>query len=320
MTDVINNVKNFIKKHWIIIWLVVIAALLAGSFSYAAYTNLGSVKRVVSTKGGAGTLFSSNNLKLVESNETNYSSKRIAISANGETSNFEIDICNYAQNDPTRYNDKDITYNLTLTLLNSDNSINVGTGYTINVLANNENKGQFTNGVCKIDDMTLTGGEKSIDKYKITVPNSFITDNVRIKAEAVPVEESLGATGNYKLAGILYFAENTATVSGWNGEFLEKDTKDYDGFNYIMKGQGKGRITLEWDSSKLEISKVFLEKNNLTRQESTTNNMSKITITVDSETKNRYDIQFYKTSAEGYDNIDILNDYVNFSYVETETT
>ena len=320
MTEIVTNVKNFIKKHWIAIWLVVVILLLVFSVSYGAYTNLGSVKRVVSTKGGAGVLFSSNNLKLVANNTNDYSSKRIAISSSSETPTFEIDICNYAQNDPTRFNDSNITYTLTLTLIDSSgNDITNNIYQNLKVMKDSES-GSFTNASCSMTG-TLTGGKKSTDKYTITVPKEFITDNVRIKAGAVPDNSSLSATGNNKLARIFNFTENVATDSGWTGAFLETDTTGYDGFNYIIKGQGNGTITLEWDSSKLEISKVFLEENSL---DVTTgeNNKSTITMTVNSETKSRYDIQFYKTSdsADDYNDISTLNGYVKFNYDETTTT
>ena len=60
-----------------VIPIIVAMALISGVAVFAAYTNLGSVKRVVSTQGIKGTPFSSNYLNLTPEGESTYSTKSI---------------------------------------------------------------------------------------------------------------------------------------------------------------------------------------------------------------------------------------------------
>ena len=306
--------RNYIPKKLITGWIVVMAALLVGFVSYAAYTNLNSVKRVVSTQGGRGTEFSSNYLNLTAANATVYALKNIAFSEIGETTTFEINICNYVHNDPSKVNENDITYALTLKLLNSDGSDN-GMSYDgLSAVGADGTGYAFSGGVCSVGYRTLTGGTKSVDTFRVTVPRSFI-DTVKIQAVAEPNSASYIYTDNSKLARIFTFSDRELTAMTWTGGFTETTTDGYDAFNYVIKGQGKGTVTLSWDASLLEISQIFLENNGLSATE--TGGRKTVTINVDSDVASRYDIQFYKVRGGVYTDMEALNAGVVFGFAGT---
>ena len=135
----------------------------------------------------------------------------------------------------------------------------------------------------------------------------------------MPDDASKSYTNNENLARIFTFSEYNPNAITWTGEFAETETEGYDGFNYIVKGQGKGKVTIEWNSAQLEISQIFLENNNITAETDTESGWKKITFDVDSDTQNRYDIQFYKTSGGIYTDINTLNGYVTLTFKESTT-
>lgn len=311
-----ENRKNFIKKYWLIMLTAVLSVTLVCFVSFAAYTNLNSVKRVVSTRGGKELAFSSNYLKAVNSTD-NYSTKNLAIPEQSTTYDFDITVCNYPQDNPFDVNENDITYTLTLTLVDADGQkIETGSYDDISVSYGTVTGKKFLSGVCTIGSQTLNGKTKSTNTYKVTVPKTIVESGINIKAAAVPDYASKSYTNNENLARIFTFSEYNPNAITWTGEFAETGTDGYDGFNYIVKGQGKGKVTIEWNSAQLEISQIFLENNNITAETDTESGWKKITFDVDSDTQNRYDIQFYKTSGGIYTDINTLNGYVTLTFKE----
>ena len=312
-----KKLYNFITKHLLTFVFAVTAAMLAGVVCYAAYTNLSSVKRVVSTHGGKGTAFSSNYLILVTGETENYELKNISFSENAENASFEINVCNYVLNNPSEVNDLNIGYNLTLNLVNTDGSANTGSYAGLTVQDKNGSY-SFTNGVCTISGKTLIGKTKSVDTYRITVPKEFI-NKINIRAVAEPADEaSSSAVNGYKLAREFTFSQYNASATTWTGGFAETTAEGYDGFNYVVKGLGKGTVTLCWDSAVLEISNVFIELNGLQGSLTKDNETGKYTLTfdVDSDVRKRHDIQFYKTSEPDYEQLP----QVEFSFTADNQT
>lgn len=296
----IGNKKRI--NLWAVFLIIALSALLLGFASYAAYTNLNSVKRVVSTQGFNGTPFSSNYLNLTPRDESSYSVKNIVFPESGETTTFNIDVCNYVHNNPSKFNDNNINYTLSLKLVGADGVNTAGLSVSFGGTAYS-----FTEGVCTIADRRLKGGTKSVDRYEITVPKSFV-DKVKIEAVAAPDDGSYKNTGYFKLGRLLAFTTKSESAAIWTGSFSESTTDNYDGFNYILSGQGKGRITLTWESDKLEINRIFLETNGISESGGS------FTMDVDSDTKNRYDIQFYKTGNGDYSSMETVKSYVTITF------
>lgn len=296
----IGNKKRI--NLWAVFLIIALSALLLGFASYAAYTNLNSVKRVVSTQGLKGTPFSSNYLNLTPRDESSYSVKNIIFPESEETTSFNIDVCNYIHNNPSKFNDNDINYTLSLKLVGAEGVSTEGLSVSFGGTAYS-----FTDGVFSIPNQTLKGSTKSVNRYEITVPKSF-RDKVKIEAVAVPEDGSYRYTGYFKLGRLLAFTSKSETAAIWTGSFSESTADNYDGFNYILSGQGAGTITLEWNAEMLEISRIFLENNGIAESGGS------FTMTVDSEVKNRYDIQFYKTGNGDYSSMETVGSYVSISF------
>lgn len=308
-----NGIKNRIAKRWIVCWITVVSLALAGLAAYAAYTNLNSVKRVVSTQGGNGIAFSSNYLNLTSAQTQKYNLKSIYFAENSETTVFEINVCNYVHNDPSKVNENDITYSLTLTLVKPDGTA-VTDSFPLLAVTYGDTSMAFTNGVCTAPARTMAGGVKCVDTYRITVPKEFM-NTVNISAVAAPDSVSYQYTDNKKLGREFTFSVRNASVTTWTGGFIETTADGYDGFNYVIKGQGKGTVTLVWDNENLEISKVFLENNGLSAVEM--GKKTVLTIEVDSNVNNRYEIQFYKRETGIYTDMETVNGYVDFGFMES---
>ena len=290
--------------------------IIGGFVAYTAYINLNTVKRVVSTNGSGGTPFSSNYLILVPKDTTVYTVKNIYCPEEAEYADFSINVCNYAQNDPSMVNGHDISYVFTLTQQNSNGTVNTDVLSGLKVTDKDGNVYGFTDGVCRIPDRLLTGGTKSVDTYSIVIPKQMV-NSIDLRAEVEPSNSaSYSSVNDNKLARVFTFSEHLTISTSWTGSFSETSTDGYDAFNYIIKGQGKGTVTLTWDNSQLEINKLFIENNGLSV--TTVDSTSKLTIDVDSTLgQNRYDIQFYKTSSGIYTDINTVNGYVIVNFAES---
>ena len=94
-----KKILKFIKKNWISVWLVTVIAISAGiAITYAAYTEVSVVKRVVSTKESEGELFSSNCMR------QDLSSRMLS------TSQYTVTVCNYDQDKLLTFSPAQITY------------------------------------------------------------------------------------------------------------------------------------------------------------------------------------------------------------------
>ena len=110
-----------LKRSWLALWIAFAAAALSTIGVLAAYTSVSSVKRVVSAQKGAGMLFSSNYLTTDE----NDLPRTITFSSMENTPCVTVNVCNYPQT-LIKHNDKDITYTLTVELMDSNGNAVTG--------------------------------------------------------------------------------------------------------------------------------------------------------------------------------------------------
>lgn len=272
--------KTFLKKYKIFLLVAVFAVFSLTLGISAAYTNVNKVKRVISTQGGVQTAFSSNYLTLVDKEFTAYDMKRIIFANTAESRDIEITVSNFPRDNQNIVNQNDIAYSFNVTLIDANGQ------------AVSEYKGFSFSGP---EDKTLHAGRAETHTYILTVPPSFVEENIKIMIEAVPAQTS--HTDEKKLAKILTFTENSERTSAWIGAFQENTAEGYDGFNYEITGQGAGTLSLTWDPAKLEINKVFLNTYNLTPAE--TGGKSTVSWEVGSE-NGRYVVQFYKKEGVSY--------------------
>ena len=316
-----NKLWKSIKKNWIRVWLIIVIAILSTTVTFAAYTEVSSVKRVVSTTASPGEPFSSNCMM------TNISSRRLT------SSEFPVSVCNFDQNFPKDYSTTTITYQVTAELKIKINN----EYYGISDLENLKTNGTITEAeydqymakvpeysVCKLED-DKSGTVNPVEwktftaenKYKVIFDNDELkanrssTDIYSVKIDPTDLESEEALFYVYvtakpisgtlsELSARLYgTADKTDKGVLWSGSILEQncDTVDYDFYNYIITGSGKGTIEVSWDPEHLKANTFFLEENNL-KEENGENGWKKITISVDSTVKSRYEIQFYKTKED----------------------
>ncbi len=106
------------KVSWITIWLIAAVVAFSGIVAYAAYTRVTAVKRVVSTRAGAGVLFSSNYMSngMKPQVSLEYGDYEEFLD-DGTNPTYNMTVCNYSQGDKaTWYVANDIHYQITATL------------------------------------------------------------------------------------------------------------------------------------------------------------------------------------------------------------
>lgn len=242
-------------KYMILLCLLVFVGILCTSWTYAAYTNFSSARRVVSVRAGERVLFSSNLLS-VENSVTDpmlYQSKRIVLTTaeNGETY-FVVEIYNYDPGDVTVFNENDITYTLRVTV---DSETYEDYDINNNNVTFHEQNGEY---IGEISGQKLKGGELSKHSFTIRVAEAD-KDRLSVRVEAIPDTESYKVTSQKKLAAIITAGE-LEVRKDWKGKFLDDQTREpnaYDGFNYEISGNGKGTLTLSWDPVYLTINPWF---------------------------------------------------------------
>lgn len=359
-----NKILKMVKEHWTRVWLIAAFLLSGGIYvTYAVYTEVSSVKRVVSTQAAPVEMFSSNCMR------PDISSRRLS------SAEYSVTVCNFDQDKPTIYNPSTIKYTL-----HAELQVKQGDRYT-NMAAFLEALDQSDDAQLAIynsyitkagkysifkteDDATGTmAGEEhvlnaannfsaelasdslaaqhsSVDKYKVKIdPDSISTANTDIYVHvwAVPSEPVNLSTIETRLYGASA-ATDTAT---WTGSFIETDcaSVDYDFYNYVITGSGEGTVDILWDSSKFCINEFFfntaLSKNTFVggnaptviagsdaqygseKYEGKYVGWNKITLSVGSgsHSKNRYELQLYKTASDSLTGVSYTGDNAATNYI-----
>lgn len=323
--------KNHKKGlHWTTVWLFSVLALTSIVFvTLAAYTEVSSVKRVVSTTSAPAELFSSNCMR------PEISGRRLT------STEYTITVCNFDQERPMSFNPSEIKYIFYAQLqvkqgddyINlSDLSPDVSKDYAdkvakyfvskteddkMGVISSPKKKGFNSEAEYKVtfDEDILEPGKSSIDKYKVEIDEEDLKSSDTeffVHVWATPTSPSTLKT----IESRLYATKTVADTASWTGSFLETDcnTVDYDFYNYIISGNGAGTVDILWDPKKFEINNFFFTTN-LSGVKFVGSNIpveiasgdskygdyagwNKVTIEVNSLTKNRYELQLYKTPSD----------------------
>lgn len=280
--------------------LALVCLVLLGTGTYAAYTNVSFIKRVVATRSGAqGSPFSSNYLMPSSGiEEANFAHKLINAGADG-TATISLTVCNYPQNDITKYSDSDIPYTLTVQVLDSKNQA-ADSAILDNITINNAAlESSYRN--------TLKGGQKSMDVYHIKIQNCNVLSQYTIRIKAVPdgIEGFLAA--NFKVVAA------SKQPTGWTGEFVDsnKILAELDAFNYKISGSAKGSLTLSWDSGYIMLSRWSIKA--LGEDPADVTNSIAFSVGGDGQ-PGSYLLQFYR--VKGYSTGDAWPT-VDYTFVET---
>ena len=283
---------KLLKKNWIRAWLIGVIVLSSMFATYAAYTEVSSVKRVVSTVNMPALLFSSNCMN----SPTQY--RRL------HTSSYEVMVCNYDQKTLT-YATEDLTYKIEFYMEYADGSgenkritdnatyrgLTNQAGYIdYNTLPDNiKNKiesGAYTIQKTSDDDpngpvdaaetafcftdldtdtvvseityqnnQALAGNRASADKYTVTIHGDDPSEEeakLFIHAKATKLDGS-----NYWIDGLLFGQQTTSEAASWTGSITDTAAEP-DFFNYLITGSGKGTVEILWNPVKIDINKYFL--------------------------------------------------------------
>ena len=310
-----------LKRSWLAIWIAFAAAALSTIGVLAAYTSVSSVKRVVSTQKGAGMLFSSNYLTIDE----NDLPRMITFSSMETSPCVTVNVCNYPQT-MIKHNDKDITYTMTVELVDSGGNAVTSADYSVEY--NGEKKTFESNSKIEFSPLKLTSDNFNKHEFVLTFDKSQLTkSDIYMKVTATPTNQAELKTLSAKL-GVIYINDNTSAT--WTGTFIDNATspKDLDGFNYRLSGSGEGTVTLTWNTNYVDISPWFKNTYKLTISKDSSG-IATATLKVNSAEKNQYDIQFYRTNGINANEVWSDNgahikvgtdDYVSMTFTQSATT
>lgn len=348
-----KNAKNQLNKSLRALLLAVLFAVstFAGvRVGFAAYSSVQNVKRVVQlSKKVEDVLFSSNYLSKFDQNENNYGASKLInfTRSDGETAgvkrSFVVTVNNFDLSNHSLWNDKNINYTLTVTVLDKNGTPITDTNKLSGMSVNGT---QFTSGVVKLENQTLQTGKRSTNSYTITLNENY--KDIKLKVEALP--NDYNTTKNYKLCKIFEFGEISANTDvRWTGTFSDAKVTsataennqigDLDGFNYRLAGSKDGKVTLTWNKKYVDISPIFVEEISNKKKPGTEN---KRTVTYDTTnnsitfdvfaTDKEFILQFYRTSKPAGEMWDPANktvyvldngtqtNYVTFSFTENTSS
>lgn len=363
-----SKVKTFIKKYYIPIWIVLAFVILSTStITYAIFTRDNKAKRVIATLPGTGNQFSSNYL----TNDSEDIYKYAYFGSGGNSLSAYVTICNYAQGGNKPF-EKNIPYTIDISLIDEngdtvDPSSWIGENAKSIIIYRTAQGSSTETEVHRFDSTHTSGttlpateayvlerGDTSTDSYRIVFNNFDIEadDYSPVYVNMVATPQINNVTGIDTLYGAITVSKRgTGEVTGWDGDFNDDKTNktaaDYDDFNYVISGTGSGWFAFAWDSSYLEMNKIFYDEiiavsgSNATQYGIVTN--SDVTITdngktllsltaanhngwkyvvfhVDSSVNDRYSFQLYKKenkTSTDYATFNQLNGYVITNFTKS---
>lgn len=292
-------------KRLTVIYFALAAILAVTAVTFAAYTRLGSAKRVVTVKGSEQ-LFTSD--VLLEFQNDSQIQTRV-LSFGEEEKVFSIVVSNHLQGDRTKYDTNNIPYTLKVELLDADGkSVTDSSVYSkLSV-----NKTSMASNPVSIPDQVLNGGAAAYQMYTFSFDPEILNYRIKITAETTRSE--------YKNLGrVISFTTNSA-ITDWSGSFIDAEKAAVDGnkelgiINYKISGQTEGNYELSWDSSRVEIDQWSLGKMTSTTP-TQKDNIKSVELHLGVEnTPKQYLITFYRTYAEQdlSENWDTISNYINF--------
>ena len=343
-----NNIFDFIKKQWLLIWVLLASVGLFTMTATAFYESTSnSMNRVVVASSAQGMMFSSNYLE--EGGENAYQAK-YCIELNEDDKNTstydtEVFIWNYNLTNISRWYPEEIKYSLKLKLTNTKGESleadDVG-NHTISLYDSEENllttldNSKLSDTISNQSLPSLTS-RTSENKYIIKYSGNWnLDDDTEICLQMVTELDRSDDENKYKdlndLGQIIGLKRSSNSESkGWQAYLKEQrgneDITKCDGFNLVVTGSGQAIITITWDTTYLDFNRNFyLKDSNLynfseVTYTASTNDNVWATMRIEANTasnatnhRNRYDIQLYKTGKA------LLTSWGFFSGQNDETT
>lgn len=281
--------KKRVKKFhitWITVWLAVVAVVFSAFVGYAAYTGITSLKRVVSTRAGAGILFSSNYMMQGSTGQVSIEYHSESEFDGGVNPAYNMTVCNFSQSDrATWYTANDLKYSITAKLLlNEKYTAADGVSETLigqyktptaqdidglhfGIKFSEDDSYTFFSG--SQTSVTLpSSGTYSLDKTKASTDIfSLLFDRSELQQDAprfwiqvTATPSSSAAADIESLLGYVGTCKSATAGASWTGYIDDEnyDTIDYDSYNYTITGNGKGVFYFAWDDSKIKPNEFAL--------------------------------------------------------------
>ena len=243
----------------------------------------------------------------------------------GDYYKIHVIVRNYTPTDTLHFYEKDINYTFTAELVNVG-----GTAITAPAKATLVRYGttgtEFTpSGGKYVVTATGTLSKEQSGTHDITYTFYFhkdlldATDNVFVKIAAIPTGDDATLEDVGSLQGIIGISRQaTEIVKTWSGTFSDEgaalnnqnshdvEASAYDGFNYIIQGNGARKVSLTWDNTILELNPFSIDElksysddiDSTAWSQTTEGDYTTIVFKVDSEECPRYDVQFYMKGTE----------------------
>lgn len=309
-------IKQFLKKHWIALWIAVAIIGIASTVVYAEYiAESNRTKRVAANIAGAGQPFDSNYLSTGSPSISN-----IPFPSGTEGAcQIGIKIWNYNRGNAQKAYKGPLTYDLIAQLVTGTGAL-LGSGqlgsYQIGVSSDggssytnfseyDSEKGYYLQIQNDRPFPPNASGiyEPTEHNYILSFPSVFLVDNpgIYVKVTAIPSDTNK-LSELCAIFGVTVQEESLSKV--WEGRFNEDTSRtDYDSFNYVITGSGEATITFSWCTDYLQVNSYNISDygfsvTNTTRPAGgSTTHWSTTTFNANSNTISRYDFQLYMTTA-----------------------
>ena len=277
-----KNIISFIKKQWLIIWIVLSSvALFAIIASAESLFTLSPMKRVLVTKGGKGVLFSSNLLtNLIEENVEDETIEKASYQpVYKNTNSFDVDLYlwNYDILDETTRYPENINYRLEARLTDTEGNDLTDIGSrTITITPTNPSGASLvlstSNPSDTLNSQTLVHSDSGSTQnyYVIEFSSNWNIDedtNICVEIKAIPTTNDAGVAYSDipKLGRIIGLRKTRATsTNGWKATISEKTETNsptaFDAYNLILSGSGSATITVSWDPTKIGLNEYFYKE------------------------------------------------------------
>lgn len=251
------------KTLWAAAFLVAIAALLLGvGLTYSAFSGNDHLKAVPVT-GESQSLFASDTLapyKTTPSEEA-MAGRNVVVDTSGSECSFTFKIYNCLLDDPNVFNDREVTYTLSVVAKSATGQKSpVSSGWRIKLGEDGAEKKPDADGMVTFDATELPGTKGVINKYKITLDTGLVDTTTFVVRATVDDKISPGTTLNClaaKVSPVQRADVESASVTGGWADSGDIDVTNYAAYNYRVTVTGKSQnVTLTWGDN-LELDPFF---------------------------------------------------------------
>lgn len=234
--------------------LLSIVALIVGvRLTVAAFSANDYLKAVAATNE-APNLLSSDLLASYSSEpkEKDVITQPKTVSGTGDPVSFKFSIFNYLERDPSIWCQKNIEYNIKVTVEGSQDSSQCSFN------------GKSLENEVTLSEQKLKGRQKSDNVYTLTLPRGDV-NTAKFKVR-VDVTDSGGTTIRYMAADIAPSQEATVTPSDFYVSSADESgantPADFDAYNYDVTviGGERARVALSWDPEYVQLDPYFSAK------------------------------------------------------------